>query len=351
MKKMNIAQHKHYSGSFRVESKTAALLAAETLIKPLKVGFILADNFSMLAFTSAVDALVTANLVSSTELYSHLTISHKSHPVTSDLGIEIPTNMTLDQVPLEGDSALDILIICGGFRSSLDEHPQLSNTLRTAAKQGMVLGGIWNGAIHLAHAGLLNGFSCAVHPDNHAVIREHFSQVKLSVNALVIEDKRISCATPASALQMMLKLIEQSQGKDLVTGVRDILSCDRVDENGELMLFQPGDNPAFPDALRNLLELMRSNFEEPLHLDELAAFVSMSRRQIERMFQTYLNTTPCRYYVELRITYARHLLQQSSDSITNISVACGFLSTSHFCHCFKKYLGISPSEARQQSNG
>lgn len=347
---MNTVQHKHYSDSFTVESKPVTLQTGETLKKPLKVGFILSDNFSMLAFTAAVDALVTANLVSSTELYTHLTISDKSHLVTSDLGIEIPTNMTLDQVPLEGKNALDILIISGGFRSSLDEHPPLTNLLRAAAKQGIILGGIWNGAVHLAHAGLLNGFGCAIHPDNHAVIREHFSQIKLSVNALVIEDKRISCATPASALQMMLKLIEQSQGKDLVTGVRDILSCDRVAENGELMLFQPSDNPAFPEALRNLLELMRSNFEEPLHLDELAAFVSMSRRQIERMFQTYLDTTPCRYYLELRITYARHLLQQSSDSITNISVACGFLSTSHFCHCFKKYLGVSPSEARQQSN-
>lgn len=347
---MNIAQYKHHSASFMVDSKPVTLQTDETLRKPLKAGFILSDNFSMLAFTAAVDALVTANLVDSTELYSHLTISDKSNPVTSDLGLEVSTNITLDQIPLVGEDALDILIICGGFRSSLDEHPQLSATLRAAAKQGLTLGGIWNGAVHLAHAGLLNGFGCAAHPDNHAFMQEHFSQVQLSANALVIEDKRISCATPASALQMMLKLIEQAQGRDLVTGIRDILSCDRVAENGELMLSQPGDNPAFPEALRNLLELMRSNLEEPLHLDELAAFVSMSRRQIERMFQTYLDTTPYRYYLELRITYARRLLQHSNDSIINISVACGFLSTSHFCHCFKKYFGVSPSESRQKSN-
>ncbi|MBQ0784951.1 MAG: GlxA family transcriptional regulator [Amphritea sp.] len=344
---MNITQYKHHA-DFTSEPVTLQMLGAPS--KPLRVGFILNDNFSMQAFTAAVDALVTANLVSSTELYSHLTISHTSNPVTSDLSIEVSANITLDQIPLEGEDALDILIICGGFRSSLDEYPPLSDTLRAADKQGLTLGGIWNGAIHLAHAGLLNGFGCAAHPDNHAVMQEHFSQVTLSVNALVIEDKRISCATPASALQMMLKLIEQTQGKDLVTGIREILSCDRVAENGELILFQPGDNPAFPKALRNLLELMRSNFEEPLHLDELAAFVSMSRRQIERMFQTYLDSTPCRYYLELRITYARRLLQQSNDSIINISVACGFLSTSHFCHCFKKFFGVSPSESRQQSN-
>ncbi|WP_290703060.1 GlxA family transcriptional regulator [Amphritea sp.] len=344
---MNITQYKHHS-DFTSEPASLQMLGAPS--KLLRVGFILNDHFSMQAFTAAVDALVTANLVSSTELYSHQTISHASNPVTSDLGIEVSANITLDQIPLEGEDALDILIICGGFRSSLDELPPLSDTLRAADKQGLTLGGIWNGAIHLAHAGLLNGFGCAAHPDNHAVMQEHFSQVTLSANALVIEDKRVSCATPASALQMMLKLIEQAQGKDLVSGIREILSCDRVAENGELMLFQPGDNPAFPKALRHLLELMRSNFEEPLHLDELAAFVSMSRRQIERMFQTYLDSTPCRYYLELRITYARRLLQQSNDSIINISVACGFLSTSHFCHCFKKFFGVSPSESRQQSN-
>lgn len=349
---MNIAQQKHFLHCPAADSKQTVLPVSEQIHKPLRVGFILTKNFSMLAFTAAVDTLVTANLVNVNKLYSHQTISTEvsHHCVISDLEIEVSTQLTLEQIAMEGENALDILIICGGFRSSLHENTRLSTLLRTADKKGITLGGIWNGAVHLAHAGLLNGFDCAAHPDSHAFMQEHFSQVTLSTSALIIEEKRISCATPSSALQMMLKLIEKTQGSDLVLAIQDILSCDRVAEDGELVLAQPGDNPAFPNALRSVLELMRCNLEEPIHLDELAAFVNMSRRQIERMFQTYLDTTPYRYYLELRLSYAKRLLEQSSYSIIAVSVACGFLSTSHFSHCFKKYFGFSPSIARQKTN-
>ncbi|MEH6826468.1 MAG: helix-turn-helix domain-containing protein, partial [Motiliproteus sp.] len=77
--------------------------------------------------------------------------------------------------------------------------------------------------------------------------------------------------------------------------------------------------------------------------------IGVSRRRIERLFQTHLETTPSRYYLELRITQARRLLLQSNDSIANIAVACGFLSSTHFSHCFKDYFGASPSQARQTS--
>ncbi|MEH6578447.1 MAG: GlxA family transcriptional regulator [Amphritea sp.] len=345
---MTDSQKKRDFSSVMRGTNRVLLPANDPVNKSLRVGFALAEHFSMMAFTAAVDTLVTANLVSTSKLFSHITVGIDSQTVISDLGIEISTNISLAELPLEGDDAIDVLIVCGGFRCALDENPKLSAVLKTAANLGLTLVGLWNGAIALAHAGLLDGHSCAAHPDNHAFIRERFSQVKLSANALVIEDKRLSCAGPASTLQIMLKLIEQSQGSDLVRAIREILSCDQTAETGDARLLQVGDDPTFPDVLRNLLELMHSNIEEPLHLEDLAEFVSLSRRQIERMFQTYLETSPSRYYLELRITYARRLLQQSNDSITNISLACGFLSTSHFSHCFKGYFGVSPSTARQR---
>ncbi|SIS45478.1 GlxA family transcriptional regulator [Neptunomonas antarctica] len=335
-----------------MRAKNSVYLPSEELtVKPLIVGFVLLEHFSMMAFTAAVDALVTANLVNTVALFSHITIGIDSQTVNSDLGIEISTNTYLKQVPLEGNNAADVLIICGGFRCALEEKPPLSSVLKAAEKQGLTLGGIWNGAIALAHAGLLDGHSCAAHPDNHAYIKERFSQVRLSPNTLVIEEKLISCAGPVSALQIMLSLIEQTQGSHLARAVREILSCDQVTENNDHTLLLAGDNSAFPVALRNLLALMHTNIDEPLHLEELAALVSLSRRQIERMFQTYLETSPSRYYLELRLSYARRLLQQSNESIINISLACGFISTSHFSHCFKDYFGIPPSATRQKPHG
>jgi len=166
----------------------------------------------------------------------------------------------------------------------------------------------------------------------------------------VIGEKRATCAGPVSALEMMLKLIAQRQGNDIVRAVREILSCDQVAENQESIPLQVGDNPTFPETLRNIMVLMRNNIEEPLSLEELADCIDISRRQMERLFQSHLETSPSRYYLELRITHARRLLLQSNESITNVSLACGFVSTSHFSNCFKDYFGLSPSAARQKQN-
>ena len=71
---------------------------------------------------------------------------------------------------------------------------------------------------------------------------------------------------------------------------------------------------------------------------------------MERLFQTHLETSPSRYYLELRITHARRLLLQTNETITNVALASGFVSTSHFSNCYKDYFGLSPSAARQKQH-
>lgn len=314
--------------------------------RSIRVGFVLLEHFSMMAFTAAVDALVTANLVNTAPLFSVSTYGMGSTAVRSDLGIDISCSSTLDRLSLEGPSAVDILLVCGGFRCALGEFRNLSQCLKTAARHEKIIGGLWNGTIPLAHAGLLDGQSCALHPDNHAFLQEQFPRVQLSDQAMVVDPTRLTSAGPNSALAMMLALIEQLQGADIVRAIREILSCDRASETSDTSLVQPQDDPNLPEPLRNLLQLMRSNIEEPLSIDELASCVGLSRRRIERLFQTHLDASPSRYYLELRITQARRLLLQGNDSIATIAAACGFLSSTHFSHCFKDYFGASPSQAR-----
>jgi len=318
--------------------------------KLVKVGFVLLENFSMVAFTGAVDVLVTANLILPGKAFDYMTLGINSRMVTSDLGIDIATGGTVETLPIQHRNELDILIVCGGFRCSLEPNAKLTTCLKAADKLGITLGGLWNGSVALAHAGLLDNMECAAHPDNHAYMRERFPRLKVSGNTLVVGNKRASCAGPVSALEMMLKLIGQLRGDAVVRAVREILSCDQVAENRDSVPLQIGDNPTFPESLRNIIELMRNNIEEPLNLEELSECMTISRRQMERLFQTHLDTSPSRYYLELRITHARRLLLQSNESITNVSLACGFVSTSHFSNCFKDYFGLSPSAARQKIN-
>ena len=60
--------------------------------------------------------------------------------------------------------------------------------------------------------------------------------------------------------------------------------------------------------------------------------MSITRRQLERLFSATLNDTPTHFYLNLRLDRARELLQQTDMSITSVCVACGFESPSHFAH-------------------
>ena len=97
----------------------------------------------------------------------------------------------------------------------------------------------------------------------------------------------------------------------------------------------------------DVIELMENNLEEPIELDELATFVDVSRRQIERMFHRHLDCSPSRFYLRLRLERARKLLKQSNMSIVEISMACGFISTPHFSRCYRKHIGVSPRDERK----
>ena len=313
--------------------------------RPIRVGFLLLSDFSLVAFTGALDVLVTANLVAGTVVFEHKTFGLNSTTVTSDLGLNIATNDTIEALNIK-QSGFDIFIICGGFRSSLESNAKLNSILRDADKAGILLGGIWNGAVALAHAGLLDGKDCALHPDNHAYMHEKFPQVAVSNNTLVQDQNRATCAGPSSAIEMMFNLLKKLSSNDLVRAVREILSCDQVAESRDAIPLQMGDDPTLPESLRTIMELMRKNIDEPLTLTELAELSDISRRQMERLFQTYVESTPSRYYLELRLNYARRLLTQTNESITNVALASGFVSTSHFSNCYKDTFGISPTSTR-----
>ncbi|MDO7896140.1 GlxA family transcriptional regulator [Pseudomonas citrulli] len=309
---------------------------------PIRVAFVLMDNFSMMSFTGAVDALVTANLMSDMPLYEVLTVGVSGGQVTSDLGIVISTDIELAKMP----ENQDVMIVAGGFRVKLQGHPLLRRKLRANATAGAIMGGLWNGVFFVADAGLLDGFECAVHPESRAMMAEMFPSVKVSSRAYVLDRGRVSCAGANSSLRMMLQLIRQTGGEALVGAIEEILRCDESGDASDLPPVFVETDPTLPESLKLALELMWQNVEEPLTIDELAACVKISKRQLERRFCSFLGATPTRYYLELRLTRARQLIQQTNRSVTEIAVATGFVSSPHFQRRFRDFFGVPPGSYR-----
>ncbi|MCP1314133.1 MULTISPECIES: GlxA family transcriptional regulator [unclassified Halomonas] len=311
-----------------------------------RVAFILLDHFSMMAFTGAVDALVTTNLMKSSTLYEVLVVGDERGATVSDLGIEVSTDVALAKL----DSAalgIDVVIVCGGLRVKPQATSLLRSRLKSAEGHGAILGGLWNGAYFLAEAGLLSGYQCAYHPDGRAMMAEQFWDVSVTSRSFIVDRNRLSCAGASSSLSMMLELVRSDCGNEVVGAVEEMLSCDKGLDSPDVSTLRVDRNHTLPEKLKISLQLMKNNIEEPLSIPEISNWVNLSRRQLERLFASYVSASPSRYYMELRLTRARQLLQQTNKPLAEVAVATGFVSISHFRNCFHQLFDITPGQFRK----
>jgi transcriptional regulator GlxA family with amidase domain len=305
-----------------------------------RTGFLLLEHFSLPAFTQVLDTIVTANLLRP-GLFVSTTFGLDGDEIVSDLGLVIRPDARFAKEALKG---LDLLVICGGYRTALVASDELIESLRLAAALGITLAGLWNGAWFLGAAGLLEGYRCAIHPEHRPALAEVARQASVTSEPFVMERGRLTASSPAGAFQMALHWIKALHDKALVEGIEDILSFEesryrRIKASPRLCVSAP---------LREVIKLMDANLEEPLEMDELATHANRSRRQLERLFKEQLGTTPQRYYLELRITEARRLLQHTELSQLEVLVACGFVSPSHFSKCYSAYFGYRPSREKRR---
>ncbi|AZE05732.1 GlxA family transcriptional regulator [Pseudomonas chlororaphis] len=314
----------------------------ETRVAPAattRAGFLLLEHFSLPAFTQALDTIVTANLLRPA-LFSPRTFGLQDGEVTSDLGLVIRPDARLSAQALK---ELDLLVICGGYRTELKADPELVSLLKAAAELGITLAGLWNGAWFLGVSGLLEGYRCAIHPEHRPALAEISKVTHVTSEAFVVDRDRLTASSPAGAFHMALEWIKGLHGKALVEGIEDILSF----EESRYRRIKPTLHISLSAPLREVVNLMDANLEEPLQMEQLAEYAGRSRRQIERLFKEQLGTTPQRYYLELRITEARRLLQHTELSQVEVLVACGFVSPSHFSKCYSSYFGYRPSKEKR----
>jgi len=310
---------------------------------PTRYGFLLVPGFSMIAFAAAIDTLRLANRVASQHLYEWQTISADGKPVTASNGLEVAPQSSI-QTP----GNFSVLIVCGGTRVHQSWTPALGASLRSAAKRGVALGSLCTGTYLLARAELLEGYRCTIHWERLLSTREDFPKLNLTDDIYEIDRDRYTCAGGTTPIDMMLELISHEHGSSMSAAISEEILVDRVrsmQDHQRIPLRQQlgTSQPKLTEAVL----LMESNLEEPLSPDELASYVNISRRQLERLFRGYLHCTPTQYYLRLRLRNARLLLLQTEKSIVEISLACGFASAPHFSKCYRDMFGLPPRDERR----
>ncbi|WP_061935731.1 GlxA family transcriptional regulator [Aureimonas sp. AU22] len=315
----------------------------------LSVGFILDKRFTLCAFANFVDVLRLA-----------ADEGDRSRPimcnwnVLSDTMSAIPSSSGVSVQPNErlGDPAkFDYIVVVGGVMDDLTGlGANYTAYLRKAAAAGIPLIGLCTGGFLLHKAGLMKGYRCCVSWFHHADFLEQFDGLDPVSDQIFIDDgDRLTCSGGASSAHLAAYLVERHVGRAQASKSLHIMI---IDDAMRPEKPQPGVSMDIstrdPMVMRALL-LMQQNIDAPLSVGELAKRMGHSKRQLERHFRSALGASPQAAFLQIRLTFARHLIETTDKLVAAVAVECGFCDSSHLSRMFRQRFDSTPQEVRRQA--
>lgn len=311
-------------------------------IPPQEIGILLLDQFSVMSFACTVEPLRETNWVLHKKAYDWRAYSHDGKPVLASNGVSMNVHGSIESV-----EACPILIVCASFDPHLYATKKVLSWLRKLARQGTMLGAVETGSWVLARAGLLNGYRATIHWENRASIAEVFPEVILTDNIYEIDRQRFSACGATAAMDMMLHFIRTRHGVAVASSVAEEFAYNRIRASQAPQRLSTTQRHGFRHPqLRRLTELLDSQLERRININELARTAGLSARQVHRLFKAYLEMSPQAYHRQRRLQRARDMLRQTELSVLEIALSSGFTSASDFSRAYRKAFRLRPNEDR-----
>jgi len=317
--------------------------------RQLCVGFVLAPNFTLLAFSGIADMLrLSADEGDRSRQIacSWSILSHDMRPIRASCGVEIsPT------AELVAPDLFDYIVVVGGVMDGRELPPRMQEYLHQADAQSVPLVSVCTGCFILANLGMLDGRACCVSWYHAGDFQHRFPQLQVNSEALFVDDRdRITCAGGSSAIHMAAHLVEKHCGSAVAAKALRIMM-----EGERRAPFTPQPQPPHVSNVRDFrvrkaILLMERTMENPVSTAFAAKHVGVGSRQLERLFRSELGQTPSEFFIALRLQHARDMLEHPHEPIGSIALQCGFVNRSHFAALFRAKFGCTPSSIRRPAD-
>ena len=313
----------------------------------LRVGFVLANDFTLTAFSSFVDALRLASDEGDRSrqiLCRWSVMSSTRRPVRASCGVELmPTSGLLDPV------GFDYLVVVGGLLAS---GPQIDaetlDYVRKAAAAGVTLVGVCTGSFVLAHAGVMRGRRACVSWFHRRDFLETFADVTPICDQIYLMDgDRITCSGGAGVADLAAALIEQRLGSEAARKSLRVLLIDQPRQEGAPQPMPALARDVEDEFVRRAILLMEQHLSGPKPIGEIAARIGLGARQLERRFVEALGEGPAAVHRNMRLEFGRWLIAEGGRSVSEAATLAGFADSAHFSRAFRKRWGLAPTSLRK----
>ncbi len=302
-----------------------------------RLALLLLPEFSNLGLAAVTEPLFVANWLSQRTLFEWRSVSVDGKPVRASDGALLA--VAGDLAAAKDCASIFVLASFEPLQSARSRP--LTRWLQRAARSGLELGGIENGSLALAEAGLLDHHPTAVHWDNLAGFQELFPKVRIAATPFSLTRNRVTCAGAAAILDMMIAWIAQHADTQVAEEAARHLLLNR----GRKLRDEPRRDPVIDQARA----LMRSYIDDPLPCESIAQRLDISLRQLERRFKEAVGRTVHAEYRLVRVERAHQYLQQTRLSVTEVAALTGFSSVEYFAKVYRRAFAMLPSEDRRQA--
>lgn len=313
---------------------------------PLRLGFLMFPGFPMACLTSAIEPLRAANEITGRREFVWRLLAETPAPVRSSAEIGFDPDETLQET--EG---LDHLYLIAPPTAVFADPRRSPARLRWLERTGITLGAFSGGIFPLARAGLMEGRSCSVHWCYEAAFKAEFPDVTASDSTILRDRRRNTVSGAGAVFDLMLKLIEDRLGREVMTEVacwfqhpfvRDEDAAQKVP-----VARAGGTSDTLAAPIREAIRLFETHVEDPLRIPDVAQAVGLSGRHFERLFKRETGQSPLRYYHHLRLMKARQRVLYSNDSFRDIAASVGYLTSSPMIRHYTALFGVSPRDERR----
>ncbi|MEO9273728.1 GlxA family transcriptional regulator [Marinomonas sp. 5E14-1] len=310
-------------------------------------GFVLVEDFSLLPMTSAIEAMRMANQLLGFTAYSWSIITQNGESIKASDGLRIHADLDFSA----DFSQFNTIFVCAGINVDKRSNSVLLRFLRQLEQETeLVIGSLCTGSYLLAQAGLLQNTRCTISWDHMEMLCETFPSLNVESSIFIEENQRLTCAGGTAPLDLIMNIVYKDFSRDISNQISEVFLTERMRGEGEKQKIPlKASLGNSHEALIDAIGIMEENTEELVDLNSIAEYVNISRRQLERLFKKNLQDSPSRYYLKIRLNKARRLLMQTNMSITDISISCGFSSTTLFSNSYRGFFGFPPGVDRRNN--
>ncbi|MFA0812939.1 GlxA family transcriptional regulator [Microbulbifer epialgicus] len=300
--------------------------------------------------TGTNDILVTAG---KSPVFKVELVSEKSRNVLLNAPAQFDCQRTFADLPPKSSGHETALILVpamsGEWETILDKNRAAVDWIRQHYLVGTEIASMCTGSYFLAEAGILTGKTCTSHWQAVDDMRLRYPDIDIQGDFVVTDHGGTYTGGGAfSSLNLLLYLVEKFCGHEIGIEISKKFSIHRDHISQAHFSVFRGLNQHKDSVVLKAQSYIESNYHDDISVEQVAAKVNMSKRNLIRRFKQATQCTPLEYVQKVKIEAAKKRLEQTQDSIQSLMYDVGYNDIKTFRDIFKRVTGVTPQMYRNK---